>query len=454
MSEIPEARYVQQGAIWALAVVPLAAVMIWAINHALAVATACTGHGNPLALTWMASILLLWWVVVAWIERPATTTARQQRQLDAAIVTVAVPCYNEDPQALRLCLVSLLEQTRLPDRVHVVDDGSTCSADYEPVRTWLSAAAADLGVLATWLRTENRGKRHAQMQVLTDDDADIFVTVDSDSTLDRNAIAEGVKPFADPEVQSVAGMVAVWNYRTNLLTRMTCMLYTPFTRGFRSAQSVLGRVMVNSGTLAFYRGALIRKYAGAYENERFMGRPMQMNDDSMMTFYGLHEGKTVHQPTSVAFTLVPEHLGNYFRQQKRWMRGTFIRTLWWVRYMSLRDAAFWMPLGELASFVLSQIVLVVLVLHGGRYSNGNPWQLAAYTLAVLLGMNYLIAMRYFIIQRSDEPVRQQLLTVALAPLAGLWRMLVLRPMHLYAYLTFWKIGSWGTRQQGVEVTAA
>src|SRR4051812_41332113 len=104
MSEIPEARYAQQRAILALAVVPLAAVTIWAISHALAVATAFTGHGSPLALTWMGSILLLWWVIVAWIERPVTTTARQQRQLDDAIVTVAVPCYNEDPQALRLCL--------------------------------------------------------------------------------------------------------------------------------------------------------------------------------------------------------------------------------------------------------------------------------------------------------------------------------------------------------------
>ena len=41
-----------------------------------------------------------------------------------------------------------------------------------------------------------------------------------------------------------------------------------------------------------------------------------------------------------------------------------------------------------------------------------------------------------------------------APLAGLWRMFVLRPMHLYAMVTCWKVSDWGTRGDGVEVPAA
>lgn len=83
---------------------------------------------------------------------------------------------------------------------------------------------------------------------------------------------------------------------------MTCLLYLPFTRGLRSAQSVMRRVTINSGTLALYRADVVRQNAGAYENEHFWGRPMQMNDDSMLTFYALLRGDTVHQPSALVFT--------------------------------------------------------------------------------------------------------------------------------------------------------
>ncbi|MGR6998295.1 glycosyltransferase [Yinghuangia aomiensis] len=151
-------------------------------------------------------------------------------------------------------------------RVRVVDDGSVCPdgtpMDYADVRAELFERAAAIGVEVTWDRTVNRGKRHAQMHVLGDDDADIFVTLDSDSVLDAEAVGEGLKPFADPKVQSVAGQVIVLNHDANALTRLINLLYLPFTRGLRSAQSVLRRVTINSGTLAFYRAGVVRARPG------------------------------------------------------------------------------------------------------------------------------------------------------------------------------------------------
>ncbi len=81
-------------------------------------------------------------------------------------------------------------------------------------------------------------------------------------------MAEGLKPFADPAVQSVAGQVLVLNHDTNGLTRLITLLYLPFTRGLRSAQSVLRRVTINSGTLAFYRPA---RYAPPRASTRTSG---------------------------------------------------------------------------------------------------------------------------------------------------------------------------------------
>ncbi|MDS1272350.1 glycosyltransferase family 2 protein [Lipingzhangella sp. LS1_29] len=96
-------------------------------------------------------------------------------------VTVHIPVYNEDPKVLRECLRSVLLQSRPVNRVRVVADGSSDAAtglpvDYGDVRAEFRVRAAECGVDATWVRTENRGERFAQMLVLADDDADIPVS--------------------------------------------------------------------------------------------------------------------------------------------------------------------------------------------------------------------------------------------------------------------------------------
>lgn len=98
--------------------------------------------------------------------------------------------------------------------------------------------------------------------------------------------------------------------------------------------------------LPFYRTDVVRRAAGVYEQERFAGRPMQMNDDSMHTFYALLAGDTVHVPNSIAFIFVLQHLGHYIRQQLRWMHGTTVRHLWWLRYKPVTGAVFWMTISE------------------------------------------------------------------------------------------------------------
>jgi hyaluronan synthase len=446
---IPDAAYVGHRWNAVLATVPMVGCVIWGVDHTLAVVGAFQGHGSDFALIWLISFALLWWIPVSWFEKPITANARQLRYLDSLVVVVQVPVYNEDEDALKNCLQSVFEQSRRVDRIRVVDDGSINKTTgelitYEPVKAWFFAEAQRRGVQATWDRTVNRGKRWAQMHVLANDPGDIFVTLDSDSVLDREAVAEGLKPFKDSKVKSVAGMVVVLNSRTNLLTAALCTLYTPFTRGFRSAQSVLKRVMVNSGTLAFYRGEVVRKYAGVYENEEFLGRPMQMNDDSMLTMYAMLDGDTVHQPSSIVFTLVPTAWKHYRNQTMRWMRGTFVRTLWWFKYMPLTGAGFWVPFVEILQLILSIEVPIALLLND--QARAHLKDLGWSVLVVAVVMNYVISLRFFTIKRSDESIWWHLLLFALAPLTGLWRTLILRPMHIYAMLTCWKVQKWGTRE--------
>ncbi|MFC7588417.1 glycosyltransferase [Nonomuraea antimicrobica] len=444
----PTARHVGAGGLLALGALPIAAFAAWGIARLGEVA----GHASSPPWAWLVGLALLWWVPLCWFERPIRVPPGARARVGALRVTVQVPVYNEDPRALRACLRSVLTQSRRVDRVRVVDDGSADAVtgrpvSYDAVRREFEAEAATLGIETTWDRTPNRGKRFAQMHALAEDDGDVFLTLDSDSVLDRHAVREGLAPFADPRVQSVAGQVLVLNRGANLLTRLTELTYLPFTCGLRSAQSVLRRVTLNSGALAFYRADVVRRCAGGYENERFGGRPMQMNDDSMLTFHALLAGDTVHQPSAMVFTLVPERFGHYARQQVRWMRGTAVRQLWWLRYMPLTGVVFWATVAEYLHLLLALAVPVVVVV-------ADPARLGPLCLAVAqvgLGMNYLMALRLFTVRRCDESAASRLRAFALAPLAALWRLLVLRPMYVYALLTCRRVNRWGTRG-GVEVS--
>ncbi|WP_017589629.1 glycosyltransferase [Nocardiopsis ganjiahuensis] len=441
------------GALAALAALALCGFLSWGALHLVMMIRHGLGSEASLSMVWMACFALLWWVPLAWLERPFRATAEQSAELDRLFVTVQIPVYNEDPRVLEMCLRSTLEQSRRVDRVRVVDDGSTDPAtgeavEYAEIRDRFLERAAAAGVEATWDRTPNRGKRFAQMHVLAQDDADIFVTLDSDSVMDREAIREGLAPFADPRVRSVAGHVLVLNRDANLLTRMTGLLYLPFTRGLRSAQSVMRRVTINSGTLAFYRAHLIRDRAGVYERETFLGRPMQMNDDSMLTFYALLEGDTVHQPSSLVFTLVPERAGHYFGQQMRWMRGTTVRHLWWFRYMPVRGVVFWLTVAEYLHLFLGYAIPLLILAHPGLRSEAGGIALAA--LVIGTAISYLISLRLFTIVRSDETVAQRLVLFLFSPVATAWRLLCLRPLYIYSMFTCGRIAQWGTRDK-VEV---
>jgi hyaluronan synthase len=172
-------------------------------------------------------------------------------------VVVSVPVYNEDPAALQRGLLSLLQQTRLPDVIHVVDDGST-SGSYDEVRHWFSVAADNAGVEWQVEPSVQRGKRTAQARVFQENpDADIFLTVDSDGWLDAHAVEEGMKPFAGP-----AGYLGGRGGRGleqpgHPDQPITDLYFVTNQLTDRSSASCVGSVVVNSGPLALYRAGVV-----------------------------------------------------------------------------------------------------------------------------------------------------------------------------------------------------
>ena len=401
---------------------PVAVVTgFWISRHIEALSK--TGHGSLLQVTWAAmGALVIVNLVLAWTERAAAVTSRQQRQLDRLQVTVNVPVYNEDPDALRLMIASLFGQSRLPNRIQIVDDGSAC--DYTQVIAEFEAQAALYPMVnASWERTENRGKRHAQLVTFGNDrTADIFVTLDSDTVLDEAAIEEGLKPFTDPRVSSVAGVLLTLNASRNLFTRLTDTWLTTFQSNTRSAWSRLGCVLINSGGLSFYRAKIVRGALPAYATETFAGREVRFSDDSMLTLFALLSGRTVQQPTAFAFTVMPENISHHVRQQLRWMRGNVIRSFWWFRYLPFCSIAFWQALLAWVMFTAMTVLLTDLFVVGPAM--GHPVPLPY--LPLFLAITYVSGARSLMVHRSDLPRRAQLGAYTLMPVISLWTSIVAR----------------------------
>lgn len=444
---IPRAR-LAEGRTAGLFTFFLLGVALWAFKQFTDIA-----HGNEsLAIEWaFLSLTILAASALSWTEQPKRASARRQARLDDLLVTVNVPVYNEDPAALRLVIHSLLSQTRLPDRIQIVDDGSD-KYDYVAVRAELYQAAAFCpDIEASWVRTErtpDSGKRAAQAVTFgSDHQADVFVTIDSDTVLDRRAIEEGLKPFADPQVASVAAVLLVYNVSSNILTRFTEIWLCIYQLGIRAAWSRLGRVLINSGGLAFYRASVVRAALPAYLNQTFFSRQVRFSDDSMLTFFSLLSGKTVQQPTCFAFTVMPEAVNHHFRQQLRWMRGSIIQSFWWFRYLPLFGLAWWLVMLAWVSFTLTTALWTWLFIVAPLVE-WRPPTLPSLFFVVFVG--YVVSLRCLMIKRSDQTFLSRLAAYAGLPLIGIWGVTILRALQLYSMVTCLE-ASWGTREK-VEVT--
>jgi hyaluronan synthase len=395
---------------------------------------------DALGFTWLALSLL-----ASHTHRDIRPSRRQARQLDERRVTVVVPLHNEDPATFRALLDSVTAQSRLPQRLHVIDNGSANDDCHRVFDEW--ARSAPTGLEIAYDTTGPIGKRAAQVIGFDADlAADVFVTLDSDTVLDPNAISEGLAPFSRTDTTSVAGLLLALNHDRSLLTRLVDLSFVMSFLNGRSSWSRLGSVVVNCGGLAFYRADVVRKYQDAYLTQTVWGRRVASGDDRMLTCYALLEGRTVIQERAVGYTLMPEKVSHLTRQRVRWWRSFFWGGGWLIQRFPLSKPAWWMVLWQFASFLLYTAVLpTVFILHPLQAGG-----LAVPFLIYLAGLSYLRSMRYLIIRRPDQTYRSQLLTFAIAPLSSLLNLYLCSVLQYAGLCTFLKTG-WSTRQN-VEVS--
>jgi hyaluronan synthase len=394
--------------------------------------------------------LLLLKLAASLTHKPVTVTEKDAARVARMTVAALVTVYNEDVVAFRRCLDSLLGQTRLPNAIAVVDDCSTdksalnLALEYEPL---FRAKGVDYRVIAF---ERNRGKRHGLAAGIRQfDKADVYLGVDSDTELDEQAVYEGMLPFASRRVNGVTGLVLALNARKNVLTRLIDLRYANAFLFERAAYGLLKSVLCCCGSLAFYRGTVVRENLDDFLNQRFLGREATYGDDRRLTNYCLKNGQVIMQSSSVAWTLVPERLSHYLKQQTRWSKSFFRESLWVIQTGRADKPAFWLSLMELTSWISFTTMLLIAIVLAPFRADLHLWSLYL-MYAMLLG--YARSVRFLEPnQRTRMPMGERLATFLLAPLYGLLHVGLLMWIRVYAMLTL-RDNGWGTRQGGAEVT--
>jgi hyaluronan synthase len=382
--------------------------------------------------------------VLSWFDKPVVASAQARRRLDSLHVTVAVPVYNEDPGLLDRCLFALMNQTRPPQLIWVVDDGS--KVDYSEVASYWVGTWSN-GTEIRWTRQRNQGKRRAHSYVFERvPEADIFITVDSDTTLEHRAIEEGMKPFQSRKVMSVAGIEMGFNANANFLTRLQCSLQLYSQAVIGAAWSVAGDMYTNRGPFALYRAGLIREFLPVYRDETFFGRRVILGDDSLLALCASSRGRSVQQLSAFGLTMWPETCSHHLRQRLRWARGRAVRNFWRIKYRPVLSFCWWVTVTGIHGFLTSAALVVLLI---------TSWPLGApvlvRTLLALLVLSVANGLRTLCFKRNDEAWADRLVLVLIRPISALWSGVMLaRVLRFWGTVTLLRQG-WTTRQKGAEL---
>jgi cellulose synthase/poly-beta-1,6-N-acetylglucosamine synthase-like glycosyltransferase/peptidoglycan/xylan/chitin deacetylase (PgdA/CDA1 family)/spore germination protein YaaH len=226
-------------------------------------------------------------------------------------VAILIPAYNEE-KVIERTIRAALRSTYRNLRVIVIDDGST-DGTLDVAHKCFPRETASGRLLV--LTKPNSGKAEALnfgLQHL-DEDEEIFVGIDADTVIARDAVTLLVPHFINPKIGAVAGNAKVGN-RVNLWTRWQALEYITSQNFERRALNTLGAVSVVPGAIGAWRISAVRE-AGAFHTDT-------VAEDADLTMALLRNGYRVeYEDMALAYTEAPVNANGLMRQRFRWSFG-------------------------------------------------------------------------------------------------------------------------------------
>lgn len=220
-------------------------------------------------------------------------------------ISVLIPCHNEEA-SIQACVTSCLNQTRVPDQILVVNDGSTDrSAEI------LAGFGNQIQVLTIPVATGN--KSHAQEQGLALVTGDIFIATDGDTILSPTLVEAFEQTYKkQPNIVAACGYVK--GMKHNWITACREIEYVIGQNLFKVAQSYLNAIFVIPGCSGAFHTKTFREHI-PFDHDT-------LTEDLDFT-YKLHElgFHIAYVKEAIVYTQDPATLGAYVNQMRRWYSG-------------------------------------------------------------------------------------------------------------------------------------
>jgi cellulose synthase/poly-beta-1,6-N-acetylglucosamine synthase-like glycosyltransferase len=255
-------------------------------------------------------------------------------------VAVLVPAYNEE-KVIERTLRAALRSSYRNLRVILIDDGSR-DRTLEVARA--SFAREEASGRLVVLTKPNSGKADALNFGLAHlgRDEEIFLGIDADTVIARDAVSLLVPHFLDPRVGAVAGNAKVGN-RINLWTRWQALEYITSQNFERRALNTLGAVSVVPGAIGAWRTAAVCA-VGGFQTDT-------VAEDADLTMALLRRGYRVeYEDRALAYTEAPVNARGLMRQRFRWSFGILQAVYKHRRVFARKGVLGWIALPNIVVF--------------------------------------------------------------------------------------------------------
>ncbi len=224
-------------------------------------------------------------------------------------VAVLIPAYNEEKVIVRT-IRSVLRSDYKNLRAIVIDDGSL-DRTFDVAREAYPREIEEGRLLV--LTRANGGKAEALNLGLEHVEEEVYIGIDADTVVARDAVSRLVRCFADERVGAVAGNAKVGN-RINLWTRWQALEYITSQNFERRAMDLFNVVTVVPGAIGAWRTSAVKK-AGCYP----VNTVAEDADLSMSLLEARY--KVIYDDHALAFTEAPATARSLMRQRFRWSFG-------------------------------------------------------------------------------------------------------------------------------------
>lgn len=262
-------------------------------------------------------------------------------------VAVMIPCHNEEKTIAR-CVQSCLGQSRPPEMVLVIDDGSTDNS--------LSVLSQFGDKIKLVVLKKNMGNKSYVQQIgLNHVDADIFISTDADTILDKDFIKHVEAEFRNQNTVAAAGYVM--SLKHNWLTALREIEYFVGQEIHKTAQSNINFLYVIPGCASAFRTKIFKDCI-TFDHDT-------ITEDLDFTFKLHRSGYRISfLKKAIVWTQDPADLKSYIYQVRRWYGGG------WQNILKHRDVvgtlpacAFELSLNNIEGFVFVVMLIVLPVVN-------------------------------------------------------------------------------------------